>query len=332
VHQTNRWEHWVAVYDGSQGTHLNRIDLYLNGVVQAEDITSTPIATLTDSSTNVTRIGADSDQAGDFDGIVDEARIYNRALSASEVMDLYGSGAIRLAANSKTLTSGSRLGPGNGLVGHWSFDGGDTSWTSESAGTVTDGSGNGNTGTLTGMTRSIAAQIGKLGQALSFNGTSAYINVGNSSTYNFTSSAFSVAFWVKATASSAYLVARGEILTEGWQITLNTTAVEIDTSQASAAQATRSSTSIVDSQWHHIVVTRSGTTAKIYLDGTEGGYAVTGTHTNPTTSTANLYIGTDVSTAILKTMSMDDVRIYNRELTATEAKQLYNLGKATITP
>ena len=108
--------------------------------------------------------------AGYFNGTIDDVRIYNRALSASEVAKLYAnntSSAVRMNASTVALQNGTKLGPANGLVGHWTFDGADTPWSSATAANAIDRSGNANTGTLTSMNRSSAPTIGKLGQALS---------------------------------------------------------------------------------------------------------------------------------------------------------------------
>src|SRR3989344_3577385 len=78
------------------------------------------------------------------------------------------------------------LGLENGLVGYWSFDGSAMGTTS-----AIDSSGNGNTGWLTnGPVR----EIGKIGQALEFDGSDDYVNAGNGSSINvvgnFTGSAW----------------------------------------------------------------------------------------------------------------------------------------------
>jgi len=56
----------------------------------------------------------------------------------------------------------------NGLVGYWPFDGKYTNW---GTGTTQDASGNGNTGQLVNMSTTTSPVIGKIGQALKFNGS-----------------------------------------------------------------------------------------------------------------------------------------------------------------
>jgi Concanavalin A-like lectin/glucanases superfamily len=119
---------------------------------------------------NTTVIGDNSDNNpnNDWDGRLDDVRVYNRALSATDVANLYAGGSIgatRENASSANLTMGTTLGPANGLVGHWTFDGADVT------DKVYDRSGQGNNGYWNGSATSSAKTIGKLGQALNFNGT-----------------------------------------------------------------------------------------------------------------------------------------------------------------
>jgi len=72
-----------------------------------------------------------------FNGSLDDIRIYNRALSASEVAVLYNGGA------------GRTDNPSSGIVGWWKMNDG-------SGQTVTDSSGSGNNGTL-GASSSVAS-------------------------------------------------------------------------------------------------------------------------------------------------------------------------------
>ena len=86
-------------------------------------------------------------------------QIYNYALTATEIAALYIDGAGTANTSSALLTEGTSLA--NGLAGLWTFDGPTISGT-----TVDDLSGNGSNGTNNGATPT----IGKLGQALSFDG------------------------------------------------------------------------------------------------------------------------------------------------------------------
>src|SRR5262245_55089447 len=67
----------------------------------------------------------------------------------------------------------------DGLVGYWSFNGPDVT------DKVYDRSAQGNHGYFNGGSTSSAKTIGKLGQALSFDGTATWANIDDSSVYDF---------------------------------------------------------------------------------------------------------------------------------------------------
>jgi len=74
----NTWYHVVGVYNGSS------VDVYVNGIKGA--ITGTLSGNLNDPDAN-TDIGGDGD--GDFNGLIDDVIIYDRALSESEIQAIY---------------------------------------------------------------------------------------------------------------------------------------------------------------------------------------------------------------------------------------------------
>src|SRR3989344_4181705 len=100
-----------------------------------------------------------------FNGLIDDVRVYNRALTEAEIKQLYkaGSSFHPNATNKSTIR--------DGLVGHWSFDGADMGTTS-----ARDASGNANTGWLINGAKKA---IGKIGQGLSFDGSNDNVNVGD---------------------------------------------------------------------------------------------------------------------------------------------------------
>src|SRR6185436_16749444 len=64
----------------------------------------------------------------------------------------------------------------DGLVGYWTMDGKNTNW---STGATADLSGNGNNGSMVGMSTTTSPVAGKIGQAIITGlNTSTYINLG----------------------------------------------------------------------------------------------------------------------------------------------------------
>src|SRR3989338_2910224 len=73
------------------------------------------------------------------------------------------------------------IGLNEGLVGFWSFNGPDMSQSTNNVWAL-DRSGQGNNGVLKNMATSTARKIGKLGQALEFDGVNDYVDVGSDTT------------------------------------------------------------------------------------------------------------------------------------------------------
>ena len=89
------------------------------------------------------RIGDFGNDTLPFDGSLDDVRIYNRTLSASEVKQLYLQGSsLKQNITPRKGTNTGTYSLDSGLVGHWTFDGKDTAWNSN---TTQDKSGQGNT-------------------------------------------------------------------------------------------------------------------------------------------------------------------------------------------
>jgi hypothetical protein len=258
-----------------------------------------------------------------FNGSIDDVRIYKRALSASEVQELYNIGAANVAHSNTTALS-------SGLVGYWNFDGGTTHW---NTGKVDDVSGNGNTGQLINMSTSTSPVAGKIGQALKFDGTSSYVNIPASASLTSTNT-MTVSAWVKTASSSPYILAMDPGCAKstthcgpyslstinGGRFTINNfTGVVID-----------SSVSIADGKWHHVVGTYDKVNAKIFVDGVQTGSTA---YSNSISGTSlPIRIGGDDRTPVGNFFpgTIDDVRIYNRALSASEVQALYRMGRVRL--
>lgn len=72
--------------------------------------------------------------------------------------------------------------------------------------------------------------------------------------------------------------------------------------------------------WYHVVLTDTGTSLSAYVNGTQVGTSVS--HTNPTLGTNYWTLGDAYATNAI-TGSIDQVRIFNRAITATEVATLY---------
>ena len=185
------WTLLTLTWDGSN------VYLYINGVEQASTTQTIDVSTVPSYSTF--GIGAETLNGSPaglyFPGSIDDVRVYDRALSATEVEGLYQSGLAKINVSQSPGTLA------QGLAGWWTMDGADTVWSSPTAGVEYDRSGNGNTGTLENMTQSGSPTVGKIGQALSFDGSSSYIDMTSSSGVADNLSNFTVSAWFKTSAN-----------------------------------------------------------------------------------------------------------------------------------
>ena len=322
----NRWYHLVGTYDGT----TERI--YANGAQCGQQQS---IATA-GSNSNPLYIG--NSPGGSLKKSLDDVRIYNRALSASEVSQLYSMGSTTFAKSpAVTATSSCTSGLSCGLVGYWTFDGKDTNW---ATGKTLDKSGSGNTGSLIGMSTTTSPVTGKVGQGLGFNGVTSYVNVANlTSEANFSTTTFSLSFWMKSNTTNApsdgYTIISKDGRVNGWKIRYTNGRIYfVLTHGYSTNNYTGSDYFVGDGKWHHIAitiktdsVTAANNYAQMFIDSTPQSISSITSNTYVPTS-APVQIGEQYSSPFTYFPgSLDDVRIYNRALSAGEVLQLYNAGR-----
>ena len=261
-----------------------------------------------------------------------EASVSKQIIPAANLKP--GTNDVKLNTSSATLQSN---GLANGLVGFWTFDGKDTVWTSSTAGTATDRSGNGNTGTLTNMTQAGSVVIGKMGQALMFGGANKYVSLGDSNAFT-PSGDFSVSLWMKPVTGGGNFF-WGGVSKAGaggnreWEIGFDPTQSDavrflVGNSGGSWSLDMIRNTGLARGVWHHVVGVVSGGTGYVYIDGDQSG-ATASYAGSVKNTTSPVYIGNVYSYESQSYFNgaLDDVRFYNRALSAREVKQLYDIGK-----
>jgi hypothetical protein len=148
VLQTGVWYHAAMTYDGAF------LRLYVNGLLDGSLAATGPI-TIT---THPLLIGGHAEGPWSFNGLVDEVSLYDRALSAAEILSIYNAGG---AGKCLAPPSPPCLPAPTNLVSWWRGEGSALdSWDH-------------NKGELHGATFA----PGEVGQAFSFNGTSDYVHI-----------------------------------------------------------------------------------------------------------------------------------------------------------
>ena len=202
-----------------------------------------------------------------------------------------------------------------GLVAAYGFEEG-------GGASVSDVSGNGHTGAISGA--SWTAQ-GRYGGALSFNGSSNLVTVGASPLLNL-ASGMTLEAWINPTAASG---TRDVLIKEGTNLDLynlyarNWRGRPESNVYAGGANRVAEGATLPTNTWSHLAGTYDGTTLRLYVNGVQvasAAYSGTiGTSSGPLRIGGNSLWGEYFQGAI------DEVRIYNRALTALEIQTDMNL-------
>jgi hypothetical protein len=229
----------------------------------------------------------------------------------------------------------------SGLVGWWTMDGRDVKWTSGTAATIIDRSNNGNNGILTNMEQLTAPVIGKIGQALSFDAVNDCVNVGLSASLDITG-AVTVSAWVKSNYSvynSGFRSIATKSSVAGSQATQQfhladggkydaTFVVGNTSTNLGSATVTNA---LPRGVWSHVLGTYNGTDrTTLYLNGVRVDTDYSAGFGALQQSGKNFNIGASHGSTPCNSArydgTIDDVRIYNRALSASEAKTIYREG------
>ena len=332
---TNLWTHVVATFDGTNAS------FYIDGLL--DSVMAWAGSCLT--NTNDVLIGNLPD------GSIDDARIYNRALPESEVVQIYALGdrdldrladvdeialgtdpnnpdtdgdgfpdGMEVLAGTDPLNAASHPNTLGNLVAWWKLN--------EGVGTLTaDATTNGNTGTLSS---SSLWTSGILSNAVGFNGTSDYAICGPAGTTTplaIATNTMSISFWAYVT-NAVQADGFGTVLdrwtyfpTSGgymvfWdsthsQIEVEMPNVHFDNLLASAIPFD----TFQPNAWNHFAFSYSGTNLVGYINGVPVGVTAA-SNNNLVAISQSVYMGKDPYFGWLWTGSLDDVRIFNRGLSA----------------
>ena len=244
--------------------------------------------------------------------------------------DLDGDGDLDLVTtnhNSNTVSILLNTGgapPTAGLVAHYPFNG-----------NANDESGNANHGTVNGATLT-TDRFGNANSAYSFDGVDDWINVANSTSLQLFD--ITVSVWVNTIADG---VVNGVInqnkhgsSTEedgNWRLLItDENAIRFDVYYPNSTNATHSTASGVytSGNWSHIVATNDGITIRIYLNGATVLETTQNVRSGPVTDPIEIgrFRHNDVPSHY-SPGDIDDIRIYNRALTASEIQALYHEGE-----
>ena len=282
----NQWSHVALVRDSSTQK------IYINGQLSGT-LSNT---TTTSTSSEPFLIGDTNDVVADefFEGKIDQVRIYDKALSAADVTTLYNE-TVTTASTNITLEVPS-------LVAYYKMN------------DATDETGSYD-GTPTNVNFNVA---GKFGNAGEFNGSSSVIVVPNNM---LNTSGHSVSMWFNLDNTNGIQT----VVEFDYENRILFRAVSTDSNLAYVGNSGYFNHGIAFSagQWYHLVITFSaGNPFKIYVDGV---LSYTGGNTNILAQSNDNILGSSNSSGSNGVDGkIDQVRIFDREITSDEVTTLYN--------
>ncbi|HEY6693405.1 MAG TPA: LamG-like jellyroll fold domain-containing protein, partial [Solirubrobacteraceae bacterium] len=197
----------------------------------------------------------------------------------------------------------------SGLVAAYGFE--ETTGTS-----VTDASGSGNAGTITGATRSTS---GRFGRALSFTANSQYVTIPDANSLDLTT-AFTLESWVQPTNVAGWRTVLlkeqpGDLVYGLYSSTDNNRPAAVAFT-GGVGRELKGPATLTNNAWTHLATTWDGATLRLYVNGTQvSTMALTGTMP---ASTGPLKIGGNAVWPEWYRGLIDEVRVYRRALTTAE--------------
>lgn len=309
-------------YDAATGTR----NIYANGVLKNTATLGANAISSNAQPLNIskgTNTGACPAGPGYVPGTYDDVRLYNRALSQSEIQNLYNS-------YDSVVALGGSNGPvqlGKGLVGDWPMNG-----------NAKDNTPYGDNGTVTAATLTTDRK-GRANSAYSFDQTTTFITLANNAALKPTQG-ISVGAWVKptnmsstteqkivsATESGSYSIAITGSSADG-NCNANSLCFFLDINGTAYRVVQTARTALTNGNWYYISATYDGTSLVLYVNGSS---VASGSYTGPITeANAPLCIGAEAGAASCNggqyfAGTIDDVRIWNRGLSQAEITALYN--------
>ena len=294
----NQWNHVAIVFSGTNGF------LYVNG--EQKDSSTSFTGTYPSDFTNM-RIGGGYSTAFDTNGEIGVFRLYDKTLSASEVGQNYRHGRDYIYTELVDDTDLElHLDPA-------SYSGSGTTWTADT----------GNDATLVGD----ASYNEELGDWFELDGSGDYANV---ATGSLMAGDFTIEMWWSFKDLSGYQMLWGgqhySASAGGLGHYIEDAKIQtwVNNSSNSSVNVMTSGSVLSTYKWHHIVITRSGSSMTAYVDGVS---VATGTYSGELTS-PNTRLGGHYNTGLYDVNGlMGQVREYETAFTADEVMQNYLFTK-----
>jgi MSHA biogenesis protein MshQ len=303
----NGWHHVVAIF--ANGNYLQS-QLYIDGTLktlsQQAGSQNTSLAVV---QTTLQSGGWTSATNFRFSGRIDELKVYEGALTLSEITTLYNETHACPNTVPTPLTE-YRMDQAN--------------WNG-TASEIIDSGGLYN-GTAKGGTSTAGAKLCRGGL---FDGTSNYAEVPDNANLQLTGS-WTMAAWIKTTSTSVNtIISKDDLVSpwKGYEIAVGMGGSGVLSAYLGSGAWYYSTGSLVnDGLWHHVAVQVNGTSLQFYVDGAASG-SVISTTGSTTKATTPLRIGLNSDSASSWSRffngQIDELKLWNTALTATQITTVY---------
>ena len=305
---TSEWGHYVFTIDGTASG--SNVKSYINGEL---DSSTTLSAAYTGSTADIL-LGNYTIATGnyDYDGKLGVARIYSKALSASEVGQNYRHGRDTVYTDLA----------GTPFI---HYDPADTNSYSGTGTTLTDLAGNNNGDLLGGIESSYDEE---LGNSFDMTGSGDGITTSSPVSINPNTSGMSIELWFKLDADNyCYLFAFDGTGTTGFGLSYRANVDQVWWFYRIGATTNDNlySSTISLNTWHHIVATTDGSTGELYLNGQLVDSSTSAPHS--ITYNEDLHFGNMYDLAQNNNTQIGQIRFYKAGLSADEVMQNYLFTK-----
>jgi hypothetical protein len=315
----NKWHFVTGVRDAINSSFF----LYVDGILIDTSFDNLSNSTGNNADLSIGNSGS-SYTSQDYEGIIDDVRIYNYARTPAQIIQDMQGGT-----------------PGDPdfmpePVGHWSFD--------EGYGTTAHNSGFAAADIEGTLGATIAepswTNSGKLAKALYFDGSD-YISMGSDSSIDDLE-AWTACAWVYPESTPTHI---GGILTKhdgsalgNWFLYYNNNnklISYVDTDTAADAESVSSDTLPLDS-WSHVCSSYDdNATSRVisqYINGTKASLATENASggTRESDASGNMYVGAVTGSEYFFDGKIDEVKLYNVALTEEQVRKDYNQGSSIV--
>ncbi|QQS44625.1 LamG domain-containing protein [Candidatus Roizmanbacteria bacterium] len=323
---TNQWTHVAMTYSDA----LDDIDFYVNGILKTDNGQDHDM--VLSANNQPFYLGSSAAELEFYEGFLDEVRIYSYVRTPDQIkMDFQGGGShgssIRIGDADYSFLS-------QGLITYWKMDEAGVDAEGE---TLSNSSGTSHNITLYGDnstgdngTGMDCTAEGVYGTGCQFDGVDDYVNLNRFNYFDGTSE-MTVSVWIKPDFTTTEASNRYIWAVSNFSLMFNTNQDDFTLSMNPTGGSLNLNTSGLtwtQNTWHHIAATYNGSQAIIYWDGVAVATGNASGVLNP--SGATEYLGAFNTTSYHWLGAMDEIRTYQRALTAQEIQSLYNWSPGPV--